>query len=134
MSRENVEAVRAAWDTFARGGIEATFDIWTDDCVFEDVPGMPDGTVHVGREGVVDALRNFTEAWCDLDFEPIDFIDAGDDVVVVVIALRGAGGGSGAPLDAVIAFVYEMRDRKVARARVFSSREEALEAAHRSAR
>jgi ketosteroid isomerase-like protein len=61
--------------------------------------------------------------------EPVEFIDAGAGVVVAVIAMAGSGRGSGAPMDAPAAFVYEMRDGKVVRDRAFSSRSQALEAA-----
>ena len=42
MSQENVEIVRRAWQAFVSGGVEATFDFWTEDCVFEEFPEMPE--------------------------------------------------------------------------------------------
>ena len=130
MSPVDVETIRRAWATFLREGIEATLDVWAEDCVFEDLADMPDARVHVGHAGVVEANRNFTEAWGDLVFQPLDFIDAGEGRVIAVTALRGSGGGSGAPLETTIAWLYEMRDGKIARSRAFASRDLALEAAH----
>src|SRR6478735_4182014 len=120
MSQENVEPVRLAWEAFIAGGVEKTLGFWTEDCLFEDFPEMPDRRVRVGHEGVVEAVRNFTEPWDRLDFEPVEFIDVGQDLVIAVIALRGTGGGSGAPLNAVATWLYEMRDGKIARARAFT--------------
>jgi ketosteroid isomerase-like protein len=126
MSQTDVETVRRAWDAFVHGGIEDTFDVWTDDCVFEDLPGQPDGQVWTGREGVAQANRSFLAAWGEIEFEPLEFIEAGDDRVIAMVAMSGHGGGSGAPLDATLAWLYDMRDGKVARSRVFASKEEAL--------
>jgi ketosteroid isomerase-like protein len=125
VSQENVEVVRAAWDAFIHDGVEATFPFWTEDCVFEDPPEMPDGGVHYGHAGVVEAVRNFTEAWGDLTYEPIEFIDAGAQVIAV-IGLRGEGGGSRAPLLAEVAWLFELREGKVIRSRAFTSKDQAL--------
>jgi ketosteroid isomerase-like protein len=84
---------------------------------------------HEGKEGMRERNRQFTETWGDLVYEPVEFIDAGDDVVVAVIAMQGSGKGSGAPLDAPAVFVYELRDGKIVRDRAFESKSEALEAA-----
>jgi ketosteroid isomerase-like protein len=83
----------------------------------------------VGREGVLARYNRFGESWGDLVIEPVEFIDAGEDVVVVVSSMRGRGKGSGAAVDASIAFVTELRDGQIVRDRAFSSRSDALEAA-----
>jgi ketosteroid isomerase-like protein len=129
MSQENVEVVRRAWQAFVNGGVEATFDLWTDDCIFEDFPEMPESAVYVGRDGLIEAVEHFTEMWTDLAWEPLEFIDAGESLVIAVIAIRGQGGSSGAPLDAIATWLYEMRDGRVFRARAFTTKEQALEAA-----
>ena len=73
--------------------------------------------------------RQFTETWGDVSFEPVEFIDAGDDVVVAVVAIRGHGRGSDVPIDGLAVFVYDVRDSAIVRDRAFESRREALEAA-----
>jgi ketosteroid isomerase-like protein len=50
-------------------------------------------------------------------------------VVVVTVAIRGHGKGSGAPIDAPAAFVSEFRDGKIVRDRAFTSKAQAVEAA-----
>ncbi len=129
MSQENVEIVRRAWEAYISRGFEATLDFWAEDCVWEDFPEQPDAGVHVGWEGVAEAVEQFTQAWIDLSFEPVEVIDAGGDLVVAVIAYRGRGRGSGAPLDARVTWLYEVRNGKVDRARTFTSKQQALEAA-----
>ena len=64
-----------------------------------------------------------------LSQEPVEFIDAGEDLVVAVIAMRVQGKGSGAPLDAPAVWVHELRAGKIARMRAFTTKAQALEAA-----
>ena len=129
MSQENVEIVRRAWQAYVSGGVEATFDFWTEDCVFEEFPEMPESAVYVGRDRLSEAAEHFTEMWSDLEFEPVEFIDAGENLVIAVVAYRGRGVASGAPLDALASWLYEMRDGRVFRARSFTTKQQALEAA-----
>jgi ketosteroid isomerase-like protein len=89
---------------------------------------MPDTGRYVGHAGVLEAVRHFTEAWGDLVFEPLEFIDAGEQVIAVV-GYRGQGRISGAPMDVPVAWVYDLREGKIARARAFISKQQALEAA-----
>ncbi len=112
MSQENVEVVRQGWKAFTEGGIDATLDYYAQDCVCEDFPELPDAAT----------------SWEDLVIEPVEFIDAGDQVVVSA-AMRGHGRGSDTPMDAAAVFVYEVRDGRIVRDRAFRSRTQALEAA-----
>ncbi len=128
MSQENVEAVRYGWEALIRGDIEAGLESYADDCVFEDFPEMPDPAVYLGHQGMVQAIEHFTQVWGGLLFEPVEFIDAGEDVVIAVVTMRGRGGGSGVPLDTTAAWLYEMRDGKVARTRAYTSKRQALDA------
>jgi ketosteroid isomerase-like protein len=129
MSEENVEVVRQAWKAFNEHGIEAAVEYYAEDCVVEALPEAPDRETRAGREGVRERNRVFNEAFGDLDWEPVEFIDAADDIVVAVIALHGRGQGSGTPIDAPIAFVYGLRDGMLVRDRPFRSKDQALEAA-----
>lgn len=129
MSEENVEFVRSVWDVNVTQGVEAALPYITEDCVLEDFPELPDHAVYLGHEGAREIYRHFSEMWGEFVQEPVEFIDAGDDLVVAVIALRGRGKGSGAPLHAQAVWVHELQAGKVARMRAFTTREEALEAA-----
>ena len=136
MSQANVEIVRRAWKVYVdHGGIDDAVleDYFAEDCVVEDFPDMPDRASYVGREGVRERDRHFAEIWGDFVIEPAEFIDGGGDVVVVTVAIRGHGKGSGAPIDAPTAFVSELRDGKIVRDRAFTSKSQALEAVGLSA-
>ena len=129
MSEENVEVVREAWRAFIERGVDGVAEYYAEDSVIEALPDAPDRATRNGREGVRKRYRDFSEAWEDLSWEPVEFIDAGDDIVVAVIVMRGRGQGSGAAVETPLAFVYELRDGKLVRDRPFTTRGQALEAA-----
>jgi uncharacterized protein len=127
MSRENVELVRGIYEAFARRDIEAVIAVADPDIRFYDRADRPGATVYVGHEG----LRRF--AGSDLDvfenvrYEPAEFIDRGDHVVVR-IRQAGRGKASGAAVEEEIANVWTLRDGRCVEMRVYSSAREALEA------
>jgi ketosteroid isomerase-like protein len=129
MSEENVEIVRQAWEARVNQGVEPVLEYFAEDCVVEDFPNLPDPGVYEGKEGVREINRHFLEMWGDFTQEPVEFIDAGDEQVVAVVAMRGRGKDSGAPLDARAFWVHELYEGKLARMRAFTTREQALEAA-----
>ena len=131
-SGEHVKIAREAWKTYGERGLDAASEYFAEDCVLEDLPELPDRATYHGREGVRERARHFEEVWGDFAMEPVEFIDAGDGVVVAVVVLSGRGKGSGAPLDAPAAFVYEVRSGKIVRDRPFTSRSQALETAGRA--
>jgi ketosteroid isomerase-like protein len=134
MSAENVEVVRKAWSAFKLGGPDAAFDdFYADDCVVEDFPELPDRDSYTGKQGAHDRNSNFVASWLDIVFEPIEFLEVGEDAVIVVVTMTGRGKESGAPLDAEAVFLHELRDGVCVRDRAFMSRSDALEAAGLSA-
>ena len=129
MSQEHVAVARQAWKAYAEQGVDAALVFYSEDCVIEDFPEMPDrAALYHGPQGFRDRDRNFRESWTDLVIKPVEYIDVGDDGVVVVIAMTGAGLGSHAPLNALAAFVWEIRGGEIIRDRAFTSRAEALKA------
>lgn len=136
MSEQNVEFVRGVWEVVAGEGVEAALEsftkYFTEDCVFEDFPELPDHATYVGRKGMREIDRHFREMWSELIQEPVGFTDAGNDLVFGEIAMHGEGKGSGAPLDASAFWVHEVRNGKVARMRAFTTKAQALEAAELS--
>jgi ketosteroid isomerase-like protein len=130
MSEENFEIVRAAAAAANRGDLDAWLEYWTDDLDFRAAGGAPDdhGPIN-GKE----ALRAFAQDWLDtfddMKGEPVELIDAGDDKVIAVIRIRGRAKLSGVEIDMTYAELDTLRDGKIARARQYLTRAEALEAA-----
>ena len=127
--QDNVAFVRRVWKEYTDRGVDGALGYFAEDCVVEDFPEMPDGASYSGKAGVRERDRHFAEIWGDFVIEPVEFIDGGGDVVIVTVSIRGHGKGSGAPIDAPTAFVYELRDGRIVRDRAFTSKDEALAAA-----
>ena len=129
MSQEHVDVVRRAWRAYAEGGLEAELAFHAPDAVYEDLPEMADRASYRGREGFIERGRQWGESWEEVHTRPLEFIDAGDGVVVVPVATTGLGKGSGVPIESRHAWVIEVRGGKIVRERAFRSKTEALEAA-----
>ena len=128
MSQENVDLAREVWAAYQNGGIGAISGYYARDAVVEDIPELPDGRTYVGFEGARERYWQFVRVWGDFSIEPVEFIDGGDDSVVVTTAMAGRAPGSGLPLHAPAVFVWEVRDHKIVRDRAFMSKQAALEA------
>jgi ketosteroid isomerase-like protein len=83
---------------------------------------------YVGIEGLRRFVDELGETWDDMGLEPEEFIDAGDQVVVPIIA-RLRGRGSGLPIQDRIVQVWSVRGGKAERMQVFTDRDEAFRAA-----
>jgi ketosteroid isomerase-like protein len=130
MSEGNVEIVKAAYEAFARGGLDRFMEHFTDDVDYRAIEGAPDdvGPIH-GK----DALRAYVQDWHntfdDFRIEPVELIAAGEDSVITVTRISGQAKLSGVETDLTYAALYTFRDGKVVRGREYWTRDEALEAA-----
>jgi ketosteroid isomerase-like protein len=130
MSEENVAAVKAAVNAFARDGLDGFAEFWTDDIDHRAVEGALDdrGPIQGKAE-----MRAYVQDWLDTfnDFrtEAIEVISAGDDKVIAVLRASGRAKLSGVETDLTYAALYTIRDGKIARGREYWTRDEALEAA-----
>jgi ketosteroid isomerase-like protein len=130
VSRASVAAVEAAYEAFARGGLDRFIEHWTDDLDHRSIEGAPDdrGPIH-GKA----AMRAYVQDWIDLfhDFriDPVELIDAGEDKVIAVLRFGGRAKLSGVETDQTMGAVLTIRDGRIARGREYTNRAEALEAA-----
>jgi ketosteroid isomerase-like protein len=82
MSRENVEVVREMTEAFLRGDVEQALVAYDPDVEW-DGRNLPDGKVARGLGAVVEHVARWAEQWEDWQYQPLDYIDAGDDVVLI---------------------------------------------------
>ena len=127
MSQENVEVVKAAFEAWNVGDMDALRDLCDPDVIvrpFEDSLQGPEP--NVGRESVMRGFGRMRETWDADGAEPItDFIDAGDRVVARFI-WRGTGHGPAFGFE--VTAVYTLRRGKFVLVEYFRDHEEALEA------
>jgi ketosteroid isomerase-like protein len=129
VSRDSVEVVRRAWEAYLDRGRDGSIEYFSGDCIVEDFPELPDRATYRGREGWFQRDEQFRRPWAEFHIEPVEFIDAGGDVVVVTASMRGRGEGSDLPMDFAFAFVYDVLDGSIVRDRAFTSHRDALAAA-----
>jgi ketosteroid isomerase-like protein len=142
MSQENVEIVRSFLEPFA--GIDVAGIDWDAEVIRESVRDMhtPDitlktlasglgsgvGTDYQGLDGLIRYLQEWLEPFSEYHVENLDYIEAGD-CVLVPARQWGVGGGSGARVEIELTTLYELRDGRIARIHQYDTLKEAREAA-----
>jgi ketosteroid isomerase-like protein len=129
MSEENVKLVREAFEAFQGGDLEKTAQLVDPELEFHGtVGGLQEGQVAHGQSQIDQQFEaEDLEAWEERRLEPEEFIDAGDNVVILVHEYR-RGRGSGVELETDTAIVVAVRDARVVRIQGYMDRSEALEA------
>jgi len=131
MSEDNVDAMRKVYEAMARGDFWAAGKVfdpeieWSWSSSMSGLTGV--GTYH-GIEGVEAATRDVFKAWDMFRQDAEEFIEAGDDVVVVA-RMHGRLKGSEQEIEATAGHLWTFRDSRVIRFRAFETLSEALEAA-----
>jgi ketosteroid isomerase-like protein len=127
---ERVAAVRRTYDAFHRGDVDALLsevDPEVEWCVDAAIPGAV--RVYRGHEGVRKYLEQAQEAFERVRFEIEDFIDAGEDRVILVATIHVRGKASGVETNLRGYELFTLREGKLVRREVFFDRAEALAAA-----
>ena len=142
MSQENVEIVRSTFEPF--DGVNLAAIDWSAEVMREalgrayspDIElttlairlGLDISDSYRGLDGVVEYLRTWLEPFSEYHVENLDYIEAGN-CVLVPSRQWGVGGGSGAPVEIELTTLFELRDGQIARIHQYDTLEEALEAA-----
>jgi ketosteroid isomerase-like protein len=137
VSRENLELVVASWprevDVVAlladgRPLIESFAALSRDvDVQFvANAPGVPDARYR-GAQGLSDGWRDWLEPYATYRLAAEEFIDAGQDVIILA-RVRARTHRDGVLVEHAPAAICTVRDGKIVRARFFLDRDQALEA------
>src|SRR5919106_3667185 len=129
MSRENVEVVREAFEAYLAGDMEETGRLLDPEVEFRGtVGGLEEGRVAHGLPQIVQTFEEEDlEAWEERRLEAEEYVDAGDDVVVLLHESR-RGRGSGVELEARTAGVCAMNGGRIVRMQGYMDRDAALKA------
>ena len=132
MSEGLIESLRKALSVANDEGMEAATaafgDLLHPDFEIEEAAGVPDPERYTGREAFVENLRKLEEAFDQIRIEPLEFVDLGGQIVVVV-SMAGRGRGSGAAVETTFAQLWTVRDGKATSLHDYATKAEALEAA-----
>ena len=125
MSQENVELVRAAFEAWNAGDMDAFSEMYDPDAIVRMLEGWPEPGPFVGREAVMRWWEQVRETWDADTVEPIsDFVDAGDRVAVRQV-WRGAGHGPDMNME--MTNVFMVRKGRIVYQEFFWDHAEALE-------
>jgi ketosteroid isomerase-like protein len=135
MSQENVALVEQVYALIPLGirttpdQVDRLFRDFLDEQFELHLPDYPEGEpVFRGRSGMTQFISMLRDTWVDWRFEPQQFLDAGERVVVSGRILA-EGGSSGVPIELETLHVWTVRTGRATGMQVFRDRSEALEAA-----
>jgi ketosteroid isomerase-like protein len=124
----HLEIVQAVFDAYFRGDERALLALAAPDVVIAQLPEQVDAGEYHGHDGFRQVMADWTGSWDDWSIEILSAREVGDLVLATALQ-RGRGLGSGAPIEAQAIFVFTVRDGLIARWQMFSSEEQALNAA-----
>jgi ketosteroid isomerase-like protein len=130
MSESSAATVRRLFERFDPDGLESALELISEDFVAE-VPGSmsaePD--VYEGHDGARRYFAGFDGLIEDVRFEPIEFVEHGD-AVIVWLRLTGRGAASGIEVEQHAAVVTWVKDGRVTRMQPHPDMAAAREALH----
>jgi ketosteroid isomerase-like protein len=119
VSRQNVDLIRRHFDSWNAGDVDAVVTGLAPDVHWHGHPALPEPGPYHDREAVRRWIGQFQEAWDELNAEPVEVLDAGDSVVVLV-HMTGRGRGSGVEVrGGVDVHVATFRDEEVVYFRLY---------------
>jgi ketosteroid isomerase-like protein len=117
----NVEAVRGAYEAFARGDLEGALASMDEEIVWHQAEGLPHGGTYQGlaavRANVFDPIED--EWWEGFRADPDEVIGVGDDVVVIG-RYRARAKETGRALDIPFAHLWRFRNGRAVRFHQFT--------------
>jgi ketosteroid isomerase-like protein len=128
MSQENVKILRRAIEAYGREGLDGTLRYYDPEIEWTSTGEWIERATYSGHEGVRRYLGTMEAEIKDLRIEPVELIDAGDQVISSV-RISGRGKASGAPVELTLISVGTLRDGLVYRIRNYPTKADALEAA-----
>jgi ketosteroid isomerase-like protein len=133
MSRENVEIVGRLYTAFNERDVASVIEVCAPRVELRPAfigGGIVEGAVYQGHAGIREFIAMQDETWASVKANPVTIRDLGD-AALVEVHLQAVGRASGIPVDRTTWNVIEIGDGKVARLVVYTTKEEALDAAGR---
>jgi len=128
MSEENLQVVRAAFDTFSRGDMPAMLELFDPSVVYTPLLDAPDVQSFHGHEGLLQGMEQTIGIWDDFSVELRGMRDF-DEHVLASLRWWGRGPGSGIQIETDVNALVTFGEGKIVGWQFFASEQEALEAA-----
>jgi len=127
MAQDNVDIVQGAWDAFSRGDIDSVLDVIAPQAETRVPETLPWGGTFMGPDGFGEFLSRLSESFTQFTATPEKVLGADDNHVVVVAKIKGRTKGGGT-VESSAAWIYQLRDGKIADAETFGDTATVLEA------
>jgi ketosteroid isomerase-like protein len=126
--RPDREIVASIYDRWNRHEGDPTLDLFHPEVEIHQMAKIFDseGTFH-GHEGLIRSGKELAEVWKEITWEPEEWIEAGDRLVVPLIA-TGLASLSGIEAETRFTHVWRIEDGLVTELSVYETKEAALEA------
>jgi ketosteroid isomerase-like protein len=129
MAKEDIERLERAYKSFNTNDREAIYEWLDPEIEWVNPPDSPDHGVWHGHDGVATWIHDFLDPQFETArFEPEEYIDLGDRVLVLCRAVVIPHGGT-VEMNAPFAHLVTMRDGLATKLQMFSDRAQAMEAA-----
>jgi ketosteroid isomerase-like protein len=128
MSQADIETLRVVYNALDQGDWPAASRAWHSDAELRAADRMTQAGTYRGLQEIQGFFEDLLEPFEDVDVEPQEFFDRGDQIVVFLL-LRSRPKGSSAMMEIRIGHLVTMHAGKVSRLEIFPEREKALEAA-----
>jgi hypothetical protein len=116
--------VRRIYERWAENDIDGVLEFVDPDSVGEWARGVPGRDVFHGHEGFRAGWEEWLESWEEFRMHPDEMTARGDEVFVVA-RYTASGRGSGLPADDRVAHLWQLRDGRSVRLRMFGDVEKA---------
>ena len=126
---DNVERARSMLDDYRRGDIEALLVKMDPEVEVFSAPELPNGGTFRGREGYLEWIAPWLEAWEIFEVKEDSIEAIGADCVVMSVHQTGRGRGSGIEVEMPAFYMAEFRDGLATRFHFYGEREKAIQAA-----
>jgi hypothetical protein len=109
-----VAIVRRGFEAFNGGDWRALLELLAEDVEAYVPPELPNSGLFRGRDGFLEMMQGWNEAWERFEVEPLGFSEREGRLVVAVVQ-RGVGRGSGLAVEQRFNYVFEVREGKLTR-------------------
>lgn len=128
MSAENVELVRDVYARWARGDFGAAPELLAPEFEWHPPANAAELAARRGTS-IGRSLSEVFEIYRDFRIEAEEYIDTGEEGVVVVARSRGTSRQGGIEFEQLFAYLWTVRNGRAVRSQVYGERTEALQAA-----
>jgi ketosteroid isomerase-like protein len=129
MSEENVELSREAYDAYNRDGVTGILGFLDPEIEWRNLIDSPIAGVFIGHAGVLEWERLVSDSFEEMHFEPERITELSDGRIVARLRFRFRARGSEIEIEVPFAHLITFRDGKAISLQMYSSENEALEAA-----